>query len=675
LTAGTSPPSLSGVALAPFPIGPRGDFELLELLGSGAMGAVYRARELASKREVALKVLIGPDVGARVRFSREGEIAASLVHPSIMRVHSAGVLEGHPYLACELIPGSRTLGDVWPELNLAQRVGLVAQAARALGHAHRQGILHRDVKPANLLVAPDGRLKVADFGLATMDGLERLTRTGAVVGTALYMAPEVVAGERHDVGPHTDVWSLGVVLYELLTGGELPFEAPGWAQLGSMILSAPHPPLAERAPRVPRALGAVVDRALAKAPAQRYPHGDALAADLETYLAGGSPNVRLSRRVTWGGAAAGFGLGAALILSIWALLPAPSPPPQPTPTPSRAEVPPASPSPPRASPSASPPAPVLLEQPEITLTHSELGGRVATAFSGPQRLLSWGQDGWLREWDLRSGETTHESSHAGGSIQFTPLVQVLPSGEVVLSLGRRLVWLTTPPASTDEIYPYALALSPDGARLAVASGLSQGLTLFRASTREEIRRVGEGLGATHTVCFDASGRYLATSRGDKGMGVRREQVVELYEVATGEQIWRRPTYGYARAAARDGQGRLWFGTNQGIIEARSVDDGEVSGTVGSLVPEDGLPLQRPALAGSIGDLVCHAGRLYAACGVEGEPHAGQLAVWDLASGDVLAHKTGRPWQAPTLSISPDGQRLAVGSERGTVEVWRLQGSP
>ncbi|RMG06679.1 MAG: serine/threonine protein kinase, partial [Planctomycetota bacterium] len=267
-----------------------GGYEVRGELGRGSMGVVFAARDPATGRPVALKLLAGALDPARVaRFRREGELTARLAHPGIVRVHDAGTdAQGRPWIAFEYVPGARTLADAFAELGPLERVRRVAEAADALGHAHAQGVVHRDVKPANLLVDAAGRVRVADFGVALASDQERLTRTGAWVGTPSYMAPEQLTGGP--VGPPADVWSLGVVLYEALAG-ELPFAGDSLVSLAaSMERGAP--PL--RAADLPPALGSVCARALAKDPARRYPDGTAFAAALREALA--HPQAARSRR-------------------------------------------------------------------------------------------------------------------------------------------------------------------------------------------------------------------------------------------------------------------------------------------------------------------------------------------------------------------------------------------
>jgi eukaryotic-like serine/threonine-protein kinase len=259
-------------------------------LGRGGMGVVYAACEPISGRRVALKVVLtagvpGETAERRVaRLRREGELAAELDHPGIVRVLSAGEAEGRPYLAYELVEGARPLDDVLAELPLRRRVELLSSVAAAVGHAHERGVIHRDLKPENLLLDGAGRVRVTDFGLARSADLERLTLTGAVVGTPHYMAPEQL-DPNVEVGPPADVWALGVILYLALTG-ELPFQGNNAVELAGRIATSNPSSVRSLAPEVPRDLERICLRALRRSPAKRYPDAAALAHDLERWLAG-----------------------------------------------------------------------------------------------------------------------------------------------------------------------------------------------------------------------------------------------------------------------------------------------------------------------------------------------------------------------------------------------------
>lgn len=303
----SSPPEIAALA---------GRFEILGTLGQGGMGTVYRARDLQAQREVALKVLVSVGNASEERFRREGEIAARLHHPGIVRVFSSGVAAGKPWLAYELVEDARSLAEAMEGVALRERVELIRQAAEALEHAHAEGVVHRDVKPDNVLVDGEGRVRVTDFGLAIGLDSERLTKTGSIVGTPYYMAPEQIRGGKRGATPATDVWALGVILYEALTE-TLPFQGDSLLELAAKICEVRYDPPGSQA-EVPEPLSRLCRGALQAKPEDRYASGGAFAADLSAWLEG----RRLSSVVAAGldsGASrvpliAGGALGAALIL-------------------------------------------------------------------------------------------------------------------------------------------------------------------------------------------------------------------------------------------------------------------------------------------------------------------------------------------------------------------------
>ncbi len=269
--------------------------DLLRPVGRGGMGEVWAARDPATDRLVAVKLL--PPLAspkAAARFKREIAAAARLAHPALASVYAAGEAEdGRPYYTMELVEGMtlrEALSDRGaPALGPRAAVTLVARLARGLEHAHDRGVIHRDVKPANILIDERGDPRLVDFGLAAVDGWPRLTSEHHVVGTPSYMAPEVARGEVREPGAAADVWALGVVLYEALAG-KLPF--PGGksfdehvANLSSHVPAAP----SSSAKAVDAALDRVVLRALDPALERRHPSCRDLALELEAWLAGVPP--------------------------------------------------------------------------------------------------------------------------------------------------------------------------------------------------------------------------------------------------------------------------------------------------------------------------------------------------------------------------------------------------
>ncbi len=275
-------------------------YRVLEPLGAGGMGEVYRARATRLDRDVALKVLppevVGDEV-ARARLMREARLASSLNHPHICTVHEVGEAEGQTYIAMELVAGqllSERIGTHGLPAETVARLG--AQIADALARAHGQGVIHRDLKTSNVMVTPEGRVKVLDFGIAkrawersgdTLPTELTLTATGVVVGSPQYLAPELLRGDPADA--RSDLWALGVVLHEMASGA-LPFRGNTAFELSSAILNAMPAVLP---PTLPAGLRAIVQRCLAKDPAQRYQHAVEVRAALEAVL-GDRPSGRAS---------------------------------------------------------------------------------------------------------------------------------------------------------------------------------------------------------------------------------------------------------------------------------------------------------------------------------------------------------------------------------------------
>lgn len=310
----------------------RGDggelFDIRGLLGSGAMGAVYRAHDVAAGREVALKVNLATTQQLEGRMGREGQLTAALDHPGIVRIFSAGTVGGRPYLSYELVEGARTLESQLATLDRGRRLELLLEVADAMAHAHAKGIVHRDLKPENVLIDARGRARVADFGLARADWdeLERLTQTGAWVGTPFFSAPEQVsAGKTASVSPATDVWALGVMLYEALTL-TLPFESDNMLALAGDIVNGRFRPPRDVDPAVPAALEAVCLAALQPEPGLRYRDAGAFADDLRRALAGErtEASLRRRRRPAVGLALAAVAVGGGVLVALVAHAPQPA---------------------------------------------------------------------------------------------------------------------------------------------------------------------------------------------------------------------------------------------------------------------------------------------------------------------------------------------------------------
>jgi serine/threonine-protein kinase len=251
-------------------MGSYGKYEVVELIGEGGFGRVYRANDPVLKRAVAIKTCTLQHADMRERFMREAEIAASLRHPNILTVYDFGEHDGEPYLVQEYLPGEDLDVKIRraEPLALATRVEWLRQVAEGLRHAHDRGIVHRDIKPGNIRILPDGQVRIMDFGIAKVLQAERqLTQVGFSVGTTGYLAPEQLAGE--DIDHRADIFSFGVLAYELVTYRR-PFEAETVTAILYRIAHEDPPPIADAAPACPPRLAACIERCLRKAREERW---------------------------------------------------------------------------------------------------------------------------------------------------------------------------------------------------------------------------------------------------------------------------------------------------------------------------------------------------------------------------------------------------------------------
>ncbi|RZJ05403.1 MAG: HAMP domain-containing protein [Rubrivivax sp.] len=315
----TAAPATAAPAQAAEPAGqatqPRqvGRYRLLERLGRGGMASVYRAHDPSIGRDVAIKFLhrtLCEDEDCRSRFLREARAAGALSHPNIVVVHDVGEIDDQPYMAMELLEGQSLAErlDSKEPLSIRQVLALGIQLARALDYAHANGVVHRDIKPGNIMLqGKDRRVKVADFGIAHVEGAgaHQQTMVGSILGTPQYMSPEQTRGEKLD--GRSDLFSAGVVLYQALTGHR-PFRGDNLVAVAQQIAAAEPPAITSLRPDCPPALRRVVERCLAKAPAQRFATGAELEQALRKVLTelaeqeqGKQRSGLLSLRVKWAG--------------------------------------------------------------------------------------------------------------------------------------------------------------------------------------------------------------------------------------------------------------------------------------------------------------------------------------------------------------------------------------
>ncbi len=274
-----------------------GQYELLSEIGRGGMGVVYRAQQEGLDRIVAVKMILAGHLASPEhvrRFHVEARAAAKLRHPNIVHIHEVGQINGQDYFAMEYVEGDSLAERIAQgPLDVDRAVRLVGAVARAVDHLHSQGIVHRDLKPSNILLDDDGAPYVTDFGLAKVFGLgSEMTATGVIAGTPSYMAPEQASGHGADVGPMADVYSLGAILYELLTGRPPFCEENPLETLMGVLGREPALPR-QLNPRIPRQLELICLKCLAKSPEDRYASADALADDLEHFARGEALELRL----------------------------------------------------------------------------------------------------------------------------------------------------------------------------------------------------------------------------------------------------------------------------------------------------------------------------------------------------------------------------------------------
>ncbi len=290
---------LTAVAVArpeghPTPVPTIEGYQILEELGRGGMGVVYKGRQILLNRPCALKMILGgihasPDTFAR--FLAEAQAIARLHHPHIVQIHSIGEAEGLPFFELEYVEGGgldRALdGTPWDARRAA---GFVEILAGAVAEAHRLGIVHRDLKPGNILLTKEGTPKITDFGLAkSLDNESGLTATDSIMGSPSYMSPEQAAGLTREIGPPADIYALGATLYELLTGRP-PFRGTSILETLDQVKTVEPVPPSRLVPGLPRDVETIALKCLQKEPGKRYDSASSLAEDLRRFL-GGEPIV------------------------------------------------------------------------------------------------------------------------------------------------------------------------------------------------------------------------------------------------------------------------------------------------------------------------------------------------------------------------------------------------
>lgn len=261
-------------------------YEVVQHIGQGGMADVFLAIDTILNRHVAIKILRSDqstDAISILRFEREAQAATTLAHPNIVEIYDVGEYKNHHYIVMEYVAGKtlkKVIRDRAPLLNL-EAVDTMKQLTSAVAEAHKRGIIHRDIKPQNVIVKSDGSLKILDFGIATAKGSAQLTQANNVMGSVHYLAPELAKGEP--ASPQSDIYALGIVFYEMLTG-DVPFKADQAIQIALQHMREPMPSVRKANPNVPQSVENIIIRATAKNPKLRYQSCDEMLNDLEKYM-------------------------------------------------------------------------------------------------------------------------------------------------------------------------------------------------------------------------------------------------------------------------------------------------------------------------------------------------------------------------------------------------------
>ncbi|HBP22703.1 MAG TPA: hypothetical protein DEA08_33600 [Planctomycetes bacterium] len=689
-----------------------GPYVELAPLGKGGMGTVYTGRheELGALR--ALKVL-GSGAGERqqARFLREARTLARLRHKNLVTVHEAGVAEGLLYYAMDRIEG-RSLAEVLAEgrLDFTRARELALELCEGVAALHAAGVVHRDLKPDNVMVTPEGRPVVIDLGLAlSVESDTRLTRTGALVGTVSYMAPEQVR-DSSSVDARADVYALGLILFELFSGASAAPAGETMPEVVSSILHGERPRLREQDPALPAPLDELLARTLAPDPAQRPADADALWASLRE-LQGAAAEARAEQPV-WALALVTLGLFLLVGALAWRTAPGEPPPPTPTPTPS------AQPVRPPLSELEREPDPArrlarLLELERQAPRHPErarLSGLIAQArwqtplrapaqrhdggcFLSDERLLTGGAGtGLVNLWRLREGGLEREESWSR-DVRYGR-AGIAPVGSLGVGFVDGSRWHVVSPAGE-------LIRSREGynrwhmGRLQARTGVEVGVKVSYdrpgsavvVNNMVELRRPGEQPEAYFMreliACFELTpdGKHMVfgTRRGLGGQGTTPS--LRLLRLADAEAVGRLNLLSEALCLALSPDGE-WaaVGGRLGQLFLARVQPLQLTRTFASGTPYD-IPdrsADLPAFSSSIsiahryfvlGAAFAAEGRLLYSAGTSEDYRLGSFAVWEVASGEEL-FRAELGYGARGLALSPRGDRLALfGQEQ--IEVRRI----
>ncbi|MDC3378659.1 serine/threonine-protein kinase [Planctomycetota bacterium] len=608
-------------------------YEMRQKVGAGAMGEVWRAYDPVLGREVAVKMTLGTSEAELARFEREAELTARVNHPGIVGIHACGWLDDRPFLVCELIPGAKRFNVMVPGWTLSQRLRALTKAAEALAALHEAGVIHRDVKPDNVLVDTAGRVRVVDLGIAVDPETSlRLTMTGAVVGTPAYMAPEQLSADRARIGPATDVWALGVMLYECLFEVS-PFRATSLQEVAEKVKGAP-PPIPANTP-VSDALSALCTQALDPDPRCRPRNAGAFAAA----LASAQPRSAAPSNRAWLLVPGALILLAALLVAL--VDPEPSVVTE-TPAPIDAPV------------DSSPVVEHIQPAPGPAEDVREFRVLQASAVAlWENRLGALGSDG-LSVFDLDDPDR--------GFVRAGAFVDMDPDGlGGLLVLDRQTVWrLAAGRTELVEVVRFSnasfLAAAPDGRFALVKRNLRQ-IVIFSPAGVELDRFDPEVDGVGTGLAWVGDDLALHGRLADDGVTVR--------EVPGGRVRWLEAGYFASLGSSADGQ-RMVLGYGGGAAKVVDAATGELVFSLSNKRPQV-LALDDPlaslfegAHMGSVRGLVFSPDGAYivSASASMDDNYPPEVTLWNATTGDHLGTSVeyGRTY---ALAMSPDGERVAV----------------